>query len=189
MARSLAVLEAELKRLEAEYKMFFAGRLQRPPWQTRARVEAMVKRLDQARLQNTGERFRFESLQSRLSAFINLWDRAQRAREEGRPGPLMGTPPAPAAARPADRIVHVATFTDPLRESDKLRGLYDKLVEARREIGQDNVPFHRFAELVRSQVRTMKDSGCPEVAFRVAMKEGKVAFTARALKGMKKGER
>ena len=37
-------LEAELKRLEAEYNMFFAGRLPRPPWETRGRVEALVKR-------------------------------------------------------------------------------------------------------------------------------------------------
>ena len=44
--RELTVLEAELKRLEAEYNMFFAGRLPRPPWETRGRVDAMVKRLD-----------------------------------------------------------------------------------------------------------------------------------------------
>ena len=29
----------------------------------------------------------------------------------------------------------------------------------------------------------MKEKGSPEVAFRVAMKDGKVAFTARAMKG------
>ena len=29
-------LEAEIRRLEAEYNMFFAGRLPRLPWETRA---------------------------------------------------------------------------------------------------------------------------------------------------------
>ena len=43
--RDLLALEADLKRLEAEYNMFFAGQLPRPPWETRGRVEAMVKRL------------------------------------------------------------------------------------------------------------------------------------------------
>jgi len=42
--RQIDLLESELKRLEAEYNMFFAGRLPRPPWETRARVDALMKR-------------------------------------------------------------------------------------------------------------------------------------------------
>ena len=41
----LQTLAAELKQLEAEYNMFFAGRLPRPPWETRNRVAALVKTL------------------------------------------------------------------------------------------------------------------------------------------------
>ena len=184
--RELVVLETELKRLEAEYNMFFAGRLPRPPWETRGRVAAMVKRLDRARLSNYGDRFRFSTLQSRFATFIDLWDRGLRAREEGRAGPFAPPPraPAPVEKRAEDRIVHVATFSDPLREMDKLRDLYDSLAEARREAGQDQIPFHKFADLVKTQVSTLKERGSPEVAFRVAIKEGKVAFTARALKGI-----
>ena len=40
-----------------------------------------------------------------------------------------------------------------------------------------------FAELVKSQVKKFRQSGSPEVAFRVAVKGGKVNFTARAMKG------
>jgi len=36
---------------------------------------------------------------------------------------------------------------------------------------------------VKSQVKKLRQSGTPEVAFRVAVKDGKVSFTARALKG------
>jgi hypothetical protein len=186
--RELVVLEAELKRLEAEYNMFFAGRLPRPPWETRGRVEAMVKRLDRQRLSNYAERFRFLTLQSRFATFIDLWDRGLRAREEGRPGPFAQPPRAAPKeqTRAEDRIVHVTTFSDPLREMEKLHDLYDSLAEARREAGQDQIPFHKFADLIKTQVSTLKDKGSPEVAFRVAMKDGKVNFTARALKGIKK---
>jgi hypothetical protein len=45
------------------------------------------------------------------------------------------------------------------------------------------VPFHKFAELVKTQVQKLQASGSTEVAFRVAMKDGKVDFTARALRG------
>src|SRR5829696_6772681 len=81
-------LEADLKQLEAEYNMFFSGRLPKPPWETRARVEALVKQYDRGHITNTGDRFRFLTLQSRFATFIDLWDRGLRAREEGRPGPF-----------------------------------------------------------------------------------------------------
>jgi hypothetical protein len=184
--RDLAALATDLKRLEAEYTMFFAGRRPRPPWETRARVQAMFKRLDRGRMTGTGDRFRFESLQSRFQSFIDLWDRALRAREEGRPGPF-AQPAQAAAAKPGpDReAVHVTSFKDPVREIDKLRVLYDNLMDARRQTGDDAVPFHKFAALVSSQVTKLRKSGSAEVAFRVAVNEGKVNFTVRGMKGAK----
>src|SRR5712691_10658043 len=148
-------LEADLKQLEAEYNMFFSGRLPKPPWETRARVEALVKRFDRGYIQNTGDRFRFNTLQSRYAAFIDLWD----------------------------RILRVSAFHDPVLEIDKLTELYESLAEARREVGEDAPPFHKFADLVKNQVKKLRQGGSPEVAFRVAVKDGKVSFTARALKG------
>ena len=183
--RDLQRLEAALKQLEAEYNMFFAGRLPRPPWETRGRVEALVKRYDRAYITNTGERFRFTTLQSRFAAFVDLWDRGLRAREEGRSGASFAQKPRdrpPELKRPEDRIMHVTSFRDPLKEMDKLHGLYDALAEARRQIGEEAVPFHKFADLVKSQVNKLTSEGHTEVAFRVAVKDGKVNFTARATK-------
>jgi len=184
--RDLTRLEADLKQLEAEYNMFFSGRLPKPPWETRARVEALVKQLDRGHIPNTGDRFRFSTVQSRFATFIDLWDRGLRAREEGRPGPFAQKRPLVEAAKkdPVNRILHVSAFRDPLREIDKLTELYESLAEARREVGGDAPPFHKFAELVKDQVKKLRDSGSPEVAFRVAVKDGKVSFTARALKGV-----
>jgi hypothetical protein len=182
----LAALDTELRRLEAEYNMFFAGRLPRPPAETRSRVTRMVKRLDRLHIPNYADRFRFTTLQARYAAFVELWDRGLRAREEGRPGPF--TRPARQGAstadgHPAERIVHVAAFHDPMREIDKLQDLYDRVVEARRSIGEEAVPFHRFAELIKQQVKQLRQQGSPEVAFRVTVKEGKVRFTAKGLRG------
>jgi hypothetical protein len=184
--RELLALDTELKQLEAEYNMFFAGRLPRPPWETRSRVEALVKRLDRQHLANYGHKFRFSALQTRFATFVELWDRGLRAREEGRPGPFahpQRTAAASQATRQPDRVMHVATFNDPMREMEKLHDLYDSLAEARREAGQDSIPFHKFADLIKTQVTSLKEKGSSEVAFRVALKDGKVAFTARALKG------
>jgi hypothetical protein len=185
--RDLLRLEAELKRLEAEYNMFFAGRVAKPPWETRSRVDALVKQYDRAHIRSYGDRFRFTTLQARYATFVDLWDRGLRAREEGRPGPFSRTAADKDGAAKARnvRILHVASFSEPLREIEKLTELYESLSEARSEVGQEQVPFHKFAELVNVQVKKLRESGSPEVAFRVAVKDGKVTFTARALKGVK----
>ena len=185
-SRDLQTLEVDLKKLEAEYNMFFAGRAPRPPWETRGRVEALVKKLDRGQIDTALNRFRFQTLQSRLATFVELWDRGQRAREEGRPGPFAQPPPREAPKpqeAPESKVLNVTAFKDPMREMDKLHTLYDSLMDARRQVGEDVVPFHRFAALVKDQVTKLRGTGTAEVTFRVAMKEGKVNFTVRGLKG------
>ncbi|OFV91554.1 MAG: hypothetical protein A3G76_06995 [Acidobacteria bacterium RIFCSPLOWO2_12_FULL_65_11] len=184
--RNFQRLEAELKRLEAEYNMYFSGRLPKPPWETRSRVEALMKQYDRMYIQNYGDKFRFTTLQTRYATFVDLWDRGLKAKEEGRPGPFSHKRASkePEKKKLQDRVVHTSSFLDPANEGDKLAALYKSVVEARREVGDEPVPFERFASLVTSQVQKLAKSGS-EVSFQVAVKDGKVSFTARALKGSK----
>lgn len=183
--KQLQHLEAQLKQLETEYNQYFSGRLPRPPWESRSKVEALVKQYDRRHIQNTGERFRFQTIQSRFRTLIDLWDRALKAREEGRPGPLGQKRSAPSDLKHGAKVMHVASFRDPAKETDNLRQLYDSLVKARQAVGEEAVPFQKFAELVKTQVSKLKAHGSDEVAFRVAVKDGKVAFTAKGMKGDK----
>ena len=84
LERELRALDAALRQLEAEYNMYFAGRLPRPPVESRKRVEQMVTRLDRIHIQNYADRFRFTTLQARFSTFADLWDRGLKNREVGR---------------------------------------------------------------------------------------------------------
>jgi len=184
--RDLLKLEADLRKLEAEYNMFFAGQLPRPPWETRAHVEQTVKRLERAgTISGTyAERFRLHTLQSRFAAFVDLWDRGLRAREEGRPGPFAHKGRSEAAPKPqGDRIVCVTVFSDAVGELDHLRELYERVSEVRQELGEAQVPFHKFAGLIREKINGFKKRGAPEVAFRVTVHDGKITFSARGLKG------
>jgi hypothetical protein len=188
--QAFRAFEAELRRLEAEYNMFFAGQLPRPPWETRSAVEQSAKRLDRAVSADGSyaDRFRFQTLQARFMTFVDLWDRGLRAREEGRPGPFdsrrpTAQPAEPEPQRPSDRVVYVTTFADPMDELDKLHELYERLGSARRDLGEAQVPFHKFTALVREQVKSIRKRGAPEVAFRVAVLDGKINFTARGLVG------
>ena len=187
--RQLRELEAEIKRLEVEYNLFFAGRLAKLPWDTRARVEGLIKRYDRLQIKNTAERFRFQGMQSRFSAFCELWERNLKSRELGRPSPRGRTsysdptPPRTPASEPppsdAGEPRPVAmSLRDPLAEPDKVKALYEQLSEARRKAGEGDVPFERFQEVVRAQVSKLGKDGA-EVAFRVTVIDGRVAFTAK----------
>ena len=134
--RDLQTLAAELKRLEAEYNMFFAGRAPRPPWETRGRVEATRQAMGPRAHSGTQR-----SLPVRDAA-VALPDvrRSVGSRPARAGGRAAGSVRAAAAesgraqARtPRDsKVVHVTSFKDPMREMDKLHALYDSLMDARR---------------------------------------------------------
>ncbi len=184
--RGLSQLAGELKKLETEYNQFFSGRLPRPPWETRTRVESLMRKWDRQSFEASAvDKFKFQTMQARYATFADLWDRGLRAREEGRPGPFNWT--QARSATPGEpslpHVVHVAAIGDPMRDIDKVRELYESLMDARRDAGDQVVPFHKFVGLVKQQVSTLQKTGTPEVAFRVAVQDGKVSFTARGLKG------
>ena len=180
--RDLELLTAELHRLEVEYNLFFAGRLPRPPWETRRRVETIIRRWDRGHIETGVDRFRFSTLQARYATFADLWDREMRAREEGHAGPFSRRPPRAAEALPLERTApkrSSCSFTDPLAEMDKLESLYEKLMDARPEAGGNTVLFHKFTNLVRGQVKKLRDSGYVSVTFQVTEEHGQVSLTAR----------
>ena len=184
-------LEAEIRRLEAEFNMFFAGRLPRPPWEARARVSALMKKYDQSLIRNTGDRFRFESMQHRYSKLIELWDRQLTNRELGRPMP--GTiRPAPGPSRLADPIdgaapesgavVRFATSSDPALEAARVQELFDRLTEAKRAVGEPPIPLDRLLALVTAQVEKFGADGS-YVVFEIVTKDGRVSLTVKPEKG------
>ena len=122
--RDLRALDAALRKLEAEYNMYFAGRLPRPPIESRKRVQQLVTRLDRAYIQNYADRFRFNTLQARFSSFTDLWDRGLKSREEGRHGPFAPPrreEPPPATARTGEPAA--TTDEPPQRRPEQRRVL------------------------------------------------------------------
>jgi len=180
-------LEGEIRRLEAEFNMFFAGRLPRPPWETRARVNALVKRHDQSYIRNTADRFRFESLQARYQKFLELWDRQMTNRELGKVGPggrrtsPVG-PPAPVSkneqAQPDAGTVRFSRDQQLSPDSQTVKQLFNRLAAAKQQVGETPLAIDRLAALVRAQVDKFAKEG-KNVAFEVATKDGKVTLTAK----------
>ena len=214
-------LDAEIRRLEAEFNMYFAGRLPRPPWETRTRVTALVKKYDQGYIRNTADRFRFETLQARFQKFIDLCDRQMTMREMGRPLPgakrtsQAATPTATgpqteqnaqsahgaqsakgaagaksggerareAAEKKADQGEKVVKFGRADAGADsQVKELYEQLAAAKKQVGEAPVAYERVAALVKAQVSKFADEST-KVAFKIALKDGKVSLTVKPEKG------
>jgi hypothetical protein len=182
--REMIYLEAEIRRLEAEFNMFFAGRLPRPPWETRAKVATLIKKHDQGFIRNTADRFRFESLQHRHQKFLELWERQMTNRELGRQtiGAKRAAPaPAPvkqAAESPEPSLIRFARDQEPTAESDRVKQLFDQLAAAKKQVGETPVAIDRLAALVKAQVEKFSAEG-RDVSFKVALKDGKVSLTVK----------
>lgn len=201
-------LDAEIRRLEAEYNMFFAGRLPRPPFETKNRVHALVKKHDNSFIRNTADRFRFETLQTRYYKFMELVEKQMTAKELGRPmiGRIALTPKPAAPPRPAAEPAPAAQASAAERARDsaeknaekaekivkfgrgdaaadsRVKELYEQLAAAKKQVGEAPVAYERVAALVKAQVSKFGDENT-NVAFKIALKDGKVSLTVKPEKG------
>jgi hypothetical protein len=176
----LARLEEDIRRLKVEFDIYFNGAAKRPPYDTKGRVETLIKRLADERTLTFAQRYHYNSLAARYSSFMQLWRRTMQDREEGR-GPARRQQPTPAPEPQA------ATFVcaDPRGDVRTVRGLYDALVEARRRCGEptEDLSFARFHRMVTEKSEALKErAGCERVHFSVAVQDGRVQFKAKAEK-------
>ena len=178
----LVRLEDDIRRLKVEFDIYFNGAAKRPPYDTKGRVETLIKRLADDRSLSFAQRYQYNSLTARYTSFMQLWRRTMQEREEGR-----GTSsaarrqaqarepetPAPATFVCADARTDVAT----------VRGIYEALVGARERCGEptDDLSFARFHRMITEKSEALKArAGCERVHFSVAVDGGRVSFKAKA---------
>ncbi|MGI9064834.1 MAG: MXAN_5187 C-terminal domain-containing protein [Pyrinomonadaceae bacterium] len=181
----LSRLEEDIRRLKIEFDVFFNGGSKRPPYDTKGRVETMMKRLGDDRALSFAQRYRYNSLGSRYNAFRDLWRRTMQGREEGR------TPMAAARANAKEQAVadfKKASFVceDPHKDVELVKNVYSALMDAKKVCGEpvEDFSFPRFHRLIASQADSLKQRlGCERVSFSIDVEGGHVSFKARGEKG------
>jgi hypothetical protein len=176
----LARLEEDIRRLKVEFDIYFNGAAKRPPYDTKGRVDTLIKRLADERTLSFAQRYHYNSLAARYNSFMQLWRRTMQDREEGR-GPARRQ--APVASPESSTATFVCS--DPRGDVRTVRGLFDALVEARRRCGEstDDLSFARFHRMVAEKSEALKErAGCERVHFSVAVSDGRVQFKAKAEK-------
>lgn len=180
----LTRLDDDIRRLKVEFDVYFNGAAKRPPYDTKGRVETHIKRLGDDRTLSFAQRYRFNTLAARYTAFRDLWRRTMQGREEGR------DPASTARATAKQEAVEGFTRTslvcsDAHKDVETVKHLYNALLEAKTKCGEptDDFSFPRFHRLVASKADSLKEKlGCDRVCFSVDVDGGHVSFKARAEK-------
>lgn len=187
-------LEKAIRLLKMQYDQYFAGALDRPPFELRADIERIIKRYSSAPMRRFSQRFHFNSLVNRYNTYAELWAKCVRWKEEGRPppwAPSTSPPGAPrqeaAQAEPEDGsapgnlvLQHVIEFPD--GDSSSLRPLYEKYVEALRTRGgaAPSVTFRNFFRLIRRKAEAVKHrAACDAVRLRLTVDGDRVLLKAQ----------
>ncbi|HSE30802.1 MAG TPA: MXAN_5187 C-terminal domain-containing protein [Pyrinomonadaceae bacterium] len=176
----LTRLEDDIRRLKVEFDIYFNGASKRPPYDTKGRVETLLKRLGDDRALTFAQRYRYNTLAARYNSFRDLWRRTIQGREEGR-DPVSA---ARATAKIESHDTEPVSFicADAHKEVETVKHLYESLLEAKQRCGEptEGFSFPRFHRLVASKADGIKDkSGCAKVTFSVAIEGGHVSFKAR----------
>ena len=199
VGEQLKQLDEKISELRVKYELFFSGVERRPPLWLRSEVQRMVQDLRRVKVLSTQEKFRFNSLTSRLGVLSRYWDRIQGERDGSRfsrdlararrggmlPAdgqPAKPAPEAPAQARAtarADRTEQPAGLS-----AERLQSLHRTYVAAKKKCGESTagITMEALARSVQTQIPKLRDThGWQRVDFKVVIKGGRTVL--KAVKG------
>ena len=164
-------IDVMLRQLQVKWDMFLngAGTEKKPPSELQTQVETLIKRLNNSEIRNNGDRFRFQGLSARYTAFNELWQKTPacaRGRARLRPprdqgGAVgAGTPGAQLSFKADDGAAGVPRG-DAARDTAAVRALYDHYVEERRRVGEAAPAFESFQALIGKQAQKIRPRRVP----------------------------
>ena len=202
LEEDLARIEEGIFRLQKEWERFFSGQERKAPFESKQRLERLVRRYVGVEIRNNIERFRFQTLTAKYNTLSDMWNRRLRAIEEGRPlssvqlkqvreaealaAPSLSALPSAPGSRsietPAPGRTEIRLST--LREDDQgVKDLFEQFRAARASVGESEVKFESFRKLIAQQrTRLLEEKDAVAVDFRIALQDGKVALKAKPVR-------
>lgn len=178
----LVRLEDDVRKLKVEFDIYFNGSAKRPPYDTKGRVETLIKRLADERQLTYAQRYHYNSLVARYTSFRDLWRRTVQDREEGR-GFYRGASKKERDPQTADTEPTTFVCADAQTDAPTVKNLYDTLIEAKRKCGErvEDFSFEHFQRMLVQKTEALKEKlGCERVQYSVKLEGGRVQFKAKA---------
>jgi hypothetical protein len=199
----LAQLERDIRQLKIEYDQFFGGGRKRPPNEIEWRIELLVKRYgERGGEMKSGQRFKFSGLTQSYAKYRDMFRKRTKQKEEGSVTRHFGAAAraieaeraqkqaaaqqaADATAAAASRAAAASTFrmtcSQPESETEKVEKLYEALLTAKQNAGEDVGKLSRasFNEFVRKKTKDLqKQQNCHDVEYVVETVDGQVKLKA-----------
>lgn len=205
LEEDLTKIEEGIFKLQKEWERFFSGQERKAPFESKQRLDRLVRRYVGLEIRNNVERFRFQSLTAKYNTLADLWNRKLRAIEEGRPlssVQLKQVREAEALAAPEVPLVPVVQSApgsrsvltpgpgrsevrlSTLRDDDQgVKDLFEQFRAARASVGESEVKYESFKKLIAQQrARLLEEKDAVAVDFRIALQDGKVALKAKPVR-------
>jgi hypothetical protein len=179
-------LEVEIESLRVAYDKYFLGVDRAAPVRQRERLERKLRLLEGTSMRTTMLRFRMGGLRARFITYAHYWTRIldqmergvsrrdlARQAKLGAHGAVAPPPAAPPVASPVAALV----------DADNARDVFDRLVAAKRSVGEstEGMTFPAFLrKLSREAPKLAEQHGGRPLRFDVEIREGKVRVRARA---------
>lgn len=197
----LAQFERDIRQLKIEYDQFFGGGRKRPPTEIEWRIDQLVKRYaERGGDLKMGQRFRFNNLTQTYAKYKDIFRKKTKIKEEGTVQRHFG---AAAKAIEAERAKahpdeeHAGsraaeakttggaafrmTCSQPEKEAEKVDRLYQALITAKQQAGEDTAKLSRenFNEFVKKKTRDLQQQkNCKDVEYVVEVVDGQVKLKA-----------
>lgn len=168
--RELDDFEKGIMLLKREYEIFFAGASKRPPTESRNRLQNSSKYLQSLQGISSAQRFRYNSLLSRLSTYSELWNKQMRLKEEGK---LAQHAPVRHKEQPRPK------------QEQPYENVFKEYLNARERTGErsPNLNYEGFSDLLKKQKEALLHKfQCKDVQFYVSVENGRTKLKARTVK-------
>ena len=182
--QQLALLEEDIRRLKIEFDIFFNGGTKRAPYDSKNRVETMIKRLSDERSLTFAQRYLFNSIMSRYTSFKEMWRRTMQGREEGAGrGAVAAMRSMQNQEETKKSNLNQFVCSDVERDTETTKKIYDALVQAKQQCDKstDDLSFSSFQRQLATQIeRFRQNNDCKQIRFEVGVDNDQVIFKARA---------
>jgi hypothetical protein len=187
----LSMLEDLVRRLKVEYDIYFGGGSKKPPQDIEWKVKMQFKKLSDGTRLNSGQRFRFTTIQQRYALYNALWQQKLQIKEEGYRRPqdaILGIQGLrdeqqheAELAKKHHRKEGIFTVADIDSEPQKVEALFQALSEARRNAGgKDGANLESFRKFVQQKTAQLrKEYKCETVEYSVEVLDGQVKLKAK----------
>lgn len=189
LSGQLDEIEQKIFVLKIDYEKYFSGLERVEPLRDRDALRRQMRDLTDHPMNNSLQRFRYQTLKSRFQSLELYWQRnlvmvergthpKMRFRADAKKARVAEPEPLPLAA---EQIEVLRTRQEAQeREERAYKVVYDRYIDARGKCGQGtDISFDAVRDALRKQVRQIKSTyKCDSVKFRIVVEDGKAKVKA-----------